>query len=153
MVLPAEWDGHQGEVHVQALVLAPDRAAITTSFVSTWPGTQPPSTAGGTATPQPSFPPFGGSGVTDDQGRRYRLTLEVVEGGWHESGVLDLSAVPPPGTRWLDMPVSPGRSIRIDLTGAPAVRVRHEHRPPPPPASFCWPRWPTRCSAAASSPG
>ena len=92
MVLPAEWDGQQGEVHVQALVLAPDRAAITTSFVSTWrPRPAPPmATAGGTATPQPSFPPFGGSGVTDDQGRRYRLTLEVVEGGWHESGVLDL---------------------------------------------------------------
>ena len=35
-VIPAEWDGHQGEVHVQALVLAPDRAAITTSFVSSW---------------------------------------------------------------------------------------------------------------------
>ena len=36
VVLPAEWDGQQGEIHVQALVLAPDRAAITTSFVSTW---------------------------------------------------------------------------------------------------------------------
>ena len=130
MVLPAEWDGHRGEIHVQALVLAPDRAAITTSFVSTWRAAPP--TAGDTATPQPSFPPFGGSGVTDDQGRRYGLTLEVVEGGWHESGVLDLSAVPPPGTRWLDMPVSPGRSIRIDLTGASAVPVRREHRPPPP---------------------
>ena len=35
-VIPAEWDGHQGEVHVLALVLAPDRAAITTSFVSSW---------------------------------------------------------------------------------------------------------------------
>jgi len=130
MVLPAEWDGHRGEIHVQALVLAPDRAAITTSFVSTWRAA--PRTAGATATPQPSFPPFGSSGVTDDQGRRYRLTLDVVEGGWHESGVLHLSAVPPPGTRWLDMPVSPGRSIRIDLTGASAVPVRRELRPPPP---------------------
>lgn len=127
IVLPAEWDGHRGEIHVQALVLAPDRAAITTSFVSTWRAA--PRTAGATATSQPSFPPFGGSGVTDDQGRRYRLTLELVEGGWHEAGVLGLSAVPPPGTRWLDMPVGPGRSIRIDLTGGPAVPVRREHRP------------------------
>jgi hypothetical protein len=78
MVLPAEWDGHRGEIHVQALVLAPDRAAITTSFVSTWRAA--PRTAGATATPQPSFPPFGSSGVTDDQGRRYRLTLEVGRG-------------------------------------------------------------------------
>lgn len=130
VVLPAEWDGYRGEIHVQALVLAPDRAAITTSFVSTW--RDAPRTPSGTARPQPSFPPFGGSGVTDDQGRDYGLTLEVVEGGWHESGVLSLSAVPPPGTRWLDMPVSPGRSIRIDLTGASATPVRRERRPPRP---------------------
>lgn len=130
VVLPAEWDGYRGEIHVQALVLAPDRAAITTSFVSTW--RDGPRTPRGTAPPQPSFPPFGSSGMTDDQGRRYGLTLEVVEGGWHESGVLSLSAVPPPGTRWLDMPVSPGRSIRIDLTGPSATPVRREHRPPRP---------------------
>jgi hypothetical protein len=129
-VIPAEWDGHVGEVHVLALVLAPDRAAITTSFVSSW--REAAATAGGPATPQPSFPPFGGSGVTDDQGRRYGLTLEIAGGGWHETGVLALSAVPPPGTRWLEMPVSPVRSIRIDLTGAPVSPVRHEHYPAPP---------------------
>jgi hypothetical protein len=129
-VIPAEWDGHEGDVHVLALVLAPDRAAITTSFVSSWRAA--PAAAGSPATPQPSFPPFGGSGVTDDQGRRYGLTLEIAGGGWHEMGLLALSAVPPPGTRWLDMPVSPDRSIRIDLTGAPVIRVRHEHHPPPP---------------------
>jgi hypothetical protein len=128
-VIPAEWDGHQGEVHVLALVLAPDRAAISTSFVSSW--REAAAAAGGPGSPQPSFPPFGGSGVTDDQGRRYRLTLEIAGGGWHETGVLVLSAVPPPGTRWLEMPVSPARSIRIDLTGAP-LQVRHEHHPAPP---------------------
>ena len=129
-VIPAEWDGHQGEVHVLALVLAPDRAAITTSFVSSW--REAAATGGGPAAAQPSFPPFGGSGVTDDQGRRYGLTLEIAGGGgWHETGVLALSAVPPPGTRWLEMPVSPGRSIRIDLTGAPVIQVRREHHPAP----------------------
>jgi hypothetical protein len=126
-VIPAQWDGHQGEVHVLALVLAPDRAAITTSFVSSW--REAAAAAGVPVPPQPSFPPFGGSGVTDDRGRRYGLTLEIAGGGWHETGVLALSAVPPPGTRWLDMPVSPFRSIRIGLTGAPAVQVRHEHHP------------------------
>ena len=130
VVIPAEWDGHEGVVHVLALVLAPDRAAITTSFVSSW--REAPAAAGGSATPQPSFPPFGGSGVTDDQGRRYRLTLEIAGGSWHETGVLALSAVPPPGTRWLDMPVSADRSIRISLTGAPVIGVRHEHHPAPP---------------------
>jgi hypothetical protein len=129
-VIPAERDGHQGEVHLLAWVLAPDRAAITTSFVSSW--REAAATAGGPATPQPSFPPFGGSGVIDDQGRPYGLTLEIAGGGWHEAGVLALSAVPPPGTRWLEMPVSPARSIRIDLTGAPVIPVGHEHHPPPP---------------------
>jgi hypothetical protein len=130
-MIPAEWDGHLGQVHVLALVLAPDRAAITTTFVSSW--REPVAAAGGgPATPQPSFPPFGGSGVTDDQGRRYGLTLEIAGGGWHEAGVLALSAVPPPGTRWLEMPLTPARSIRIDLTGAPVIQVRHEHHSPPP---------------------
>ncbi len=128
VVIPAEREGHQGEVHVQALVLAPDRAAVVTSFASTW--REPAGTAGDIPAPQPSFPPFGGSGLTDDQGRSYRLTLEAGEGGWYESGVLSLSEVPPPGTRWLDMPVSPGRSIHIDLTGSPAIPVRWEARSP-----------------------
>ena len=61
------------------------------------------------------FPPFGGSGLTDDQGRSYRLTFETGEAGWHENGVLDLSPVPPSATRWLDMPIGRGQSIRIDL--------------------------------------
>ena len=133
-VIPAEWDGHQGEVHVLALVLAPDRAAITTSFVSSW--REAAASTGALAPPQPSFPPFGSSGVTDDQGRRYGLTLEIAGGGWHETGVLALSAVPPPGTRWLEMPVSPVRSIRIDLTGTPVIQVRHEHHPAPPPGEL-----------------
>jgi hypothetical protein len=128
VVIPAEREGHQGEVHVQALVLAPDRAAVVTSFASTW--RDPAGTAGDFPAPQPSFPPFGGSGLTDDQGRSYRLTLEAGEGGWYESGVLGLSELPPPGTRWLDMPVSTGRSIHIDLTGSPAIPVRGEARSP-----------------------
>jgi hypothetical protein len=74
--------------------------------------------------------------VTDDQGRRYGLTLEIAGGGWHEAGVLALSAVPPPGTRWLEMPLTPARSIRIDLTGAPVIQVRHEHHSPPPPGEL-----------------
>ncbi len=128
VVIPAEREGHQGEVHVQALVLGPDRAAVVTSFASTW--REPVHAPGDTPAPRPSFPPFGGSGLTDDQGRAYRLTLEAGEGGWYETGVLALSAVPPPGTRWLDMPVSAGRSIRIDLTGAPATPPRGVARSP-----------------------
>ena len=128
VVIPGQQEGRQGEVHVQALVLGPDRAAIVTSFATTWRAAAP--TPGDGETPQPSFPPFGGTGMTDDQGRSYRLTLEAGEGGWYETRVLGLSAVPPPGTRWLDMPLRRGRSIRIDLT-APTIRAARESRPPP----------------------
>ena len=134
VVIPGEQDGQPGEVHLQALVLGPDRAALVTSFASTWRA--PALAHGGGQTPQPSFPPFGGSGMTDDQGRPYRLALETGEGGWYETRVLGLSAIPPPGTRWLDMPLSPGRSIRIDLTGPPAIRATRESRRPPPPGEL-----------------
>jgi len=116
-VLPADLDGYQGDVHVQALVMAPDRAAIVTCFVSSWRETA--------ARPavQPSFPPFGGSGLSDDQGRPYRLRFEAAE-GWQERGVLDIFPVPPEGTRWLDLPTGLGPAIRIDLAGpGPAARV------------------------------
>ena len=152
-VIPAEWDGHQGEVHVQALVLAPDRAAITTSFVSSWRA------AAAGAAARSRHAPAQLPAVRRLRGdRRPGPALPAHpgdrEGGWHESGVLALSAVPPPGTRWLDMPVSPGRSIRIDLTGAPAVQVRHEHHPRSAARrASARPRWPRRCWAAASSPG
>ena len=128
VMIPAEREGHQGEVHVQALVLGPDRAAVVTSFASTW--REPGRGAGHAPAPEPSFPPFGGSGLTDDRGRSYRLTLAAGEGGWYESGVLSLSAVPPPGTRWLDMTVSRGQTIRIDLTGSSAIPARVQARSP-----------------------
>jgi hypothetical protein len=115
-VLPADLGGYQGDVHLQALVLAPDRAAIVTCFVSTWRETS--ARPAGRAVAQPSFPPFGGSGLTDDQGRSYRLSFEAAEGGWQERGVLDISPVPPAGTRWLDLPTGSGPVIRISLTGA-----------------------------------
>jgi hypothetical protein len=112
-VLPAHLDGYQGDVHLQALVLAPDRAAIVTCFVSTWRDAA--ARPAGQAVAQPSFPPFGGSGLTDDQGRPYRLSFEAAEGGWQERGVLDISPVPPVGTRWLDLPTGSGPVIRISL--------------------------------------
>jgi hypothetical protein len=121
-VLPADLDGYQGEVHLQVLVLAPDRAAIVTCFVSTW--REAAVRPAGQAVAQPSFPPFGGSGLTDDQGRAYQLSFEAGEGGWQERGVLDISPVPPEGTQWLDLPTGSGPVIRISLAGAgPAGQV------------------------------
>jgi hypothetical protein len=121
-VIPAEWEGYQGEVHLQTLILAPDSAMIVTTFVSTWREAAGP--PGGRVAGQPSFPPFGGSGLTDDQGRRYRLDYEAAEGGWFQSGVLSLSPVPPADVRWLDMPTGAGPALRIRLAQpVPAARV------------------------------
>lgn len=127
--LPAERGGHPGQVYLHSLVLAPGRAAIMTSFVSSWRGIAGPARTVVTAQ-SPSFPPFGDSGLTDDRGRPYRLTFEAGEAGWHENGVLDLSPVPPPGTGWLDMPIGRGQSIRIALTGPAPTPVREEARVP-----------------------
>jgi hypothetical protein len=128
-VVPAERDGHRVEAHLQSLVLAPDRAAIVTTFVST--GRAVVRRSGGTAARQPSFPPFGGSGLRDDQGRSYRLSFEAGEGGWHESGVLSISPLPPDAVRWLTLPITSVTSVRISLAGAvPGARVISEPAAP-----------------------
>jgi hypothetical protein len=124
--VPAERDGYLGLLHLQALVLAPGRAAIMTTFVSSW--RDPGGPAGTVPGQSPRCPPFGGSGLTDDRGRPYRLSFETGEAGWHEGGVLDLSPVPPPGTRWLDIPLG-AEAIRIELTGQTPAAVRTEPRP------------------------
>lgn len=129
VAVPAERDGYLGQMHLQTLVLAPGRAAIMTTFASSWRDAGgPPGTV--MAGQSPSFPPFGGSGLTDDRDRPYRLRFEAGDAGWHESGVLDLSPVPPPGTRWLDMPLGPGRAIRIELAGQTPAPARSEPRVP-----------------------
>ncbi|MGI8450338.1 MAG: hypothetical protein ACR2MP_24820, partial [Streptosporangiaceae bacterium] len=129
VAVPAERDGYLGQMHLQTLVLAPGRAAIMTTFASSWRDAGgPPGTV--MAGQSPSFPPFGGSGLTDDRDRPYRLMFEAGDAGWYESGVLDLSPVPPPGTRWLDMPLGPTRAIRIELAGQTPAPARSEPRVP-----------------------
>lgn len=128
-VVSAELDGYQGEVHLQTLILSPDCALIVTTFVSSWraaaslPGRGP---AG-----PPGFPPFGPAGLTDDQGRRYRLDYETGEGGWHQYGVLSISPVPPGGTRWLTLPTGTGSVLRIRLDRPdPPVQLTSQPMPP-----------------------
>lgn len=126
-VLPADLGDRPGLVYLQTLVLAPDRAAITMTHLWT------PEAPGAAAAGQPRFPPFGSSGLTDDRGRPYGLTFRTGDSSWHESGTLDLSAIPPPGTRWLDVPTGPGSTLRISLAGpAPAVELRTEPVAPAP---------------------
>jgi hypothetical protein len=119
--IPAELDGYRGEVHLQTMILGPDCALIITTFVSSWraAASLPDGGTGG----QPGFPPFGDDGLTDDQGRRYRLDYETGEGGWHQYGVLRISPVPPPGTQWLNLPAGTGSVLRVELD-RPARPVR-----------------------------
>ena len=104
------------------LILGPDCALIVTTFVSNWrPAASLPGTG---AAGQPGFPPFGPAGLTDDQGRHYRLEYEAGEGGWQQYGVLSICPVPPGGTRWLDLPTGAGQVLRIELNRPdPAARV------------------------------
>jgi hypothetical protein len=121
-VVPAEWGGYLGEVHLQTLVLAPDCAMIVTTFVSTWrePAGLPADGLAG----RPSFPPFGESGLTDDRGRPYRLDYQTAEGGWHQYGILGISPIPPAGVRWLDMPTGTAGVLRIPVTDRGALPYR-----------------------------
>ncbi len=98
------------------------------TWLNTWQAVR--AAPGGRAA-QPSFPPFGDSGLTDDRGRRYRLSFETGAGGWHDSGVLRLSPVPPAGLRWLELPISPGRVIRINVAAPdPPAPAQHERLAP-----------------------
>lgn len=126
--VPAEWGGYLGEVHLQTLALAPDSAMIVTTFVSSW--REPAGLPGDGLSAQPSFPPFGESGLTDDLGRPYRLDYQTAEGGWHQYGVLGISPVPPADVRWLDMPAGAAGVLRIPVAGrGAAARVSIEPVP------------------------
>ena len=129
--LPASRDGHAGAVHLQTLVLAPDRAAIVTSFVSTWREVThyPEDPAARLA-----FPPFGRAGLTDDHGRRYQLSFSTGDGGWLEPGLLDISPLPPDSVRWLELPTVPGSVLRIGLTDPDQAPCAARHEPLPPAA-------------------
>lgn len=120
--VPAELGGYLGEVHLQTLALAPDCAMIVTTFVSTW--REPAGLPADGLSRQPSFPPFGESGLTDDRGRPYRLDYQTAEGGWHQYGILGISPIPPAGVRWLDMPTGASGVLRIPVADRGAVRNR-----------------------------
>jgi hypothetical protein len=102
------------------LVIAPDRAALTVAGrVSEPPGRR------GYQHPSPPFPGPDLPDVIDDRGNRYVLHEES---GWGNSegewgGVVNVSPVPPAGTQWLELTVSPGSpAVRMDLTGPGAGR-------------------------------
>ncbi len=117
ITIPAAPDSGLGDTRLLALVIAPDRAALTVAGhrvepPGQVPGWEPRPTLHG---PRGSWP-----GATDDRGHSYELDL----GSWHGeedgdwTGTLDISPVPAAGIQWLDLTVSPGSEpTRVDLTG------------------------------------
>ena len=93
--------------------MAPDRAVLTAAARLPPPGSQP---RGAGQWPPPL--PFGHLTAVDDQGARYQAdhTSRSAYGRW--SVAFELTPVPPPGTRWLDI-TGPAITdpIRVDLTG------------------------------------
>jgi hypothetical protein len=115
VLVPASRDSGLAEVWLYALVIGPDRAALTVSgrlsdehlrsrHLDPWPLFR-------------DNRPI----ATDDRANRYELREDC---GWSDEenwgGVLRLSPVPPAGTRWLELTMSPGSApVRLDLAAGP----------------------------------
>ena len=126
--LPLGPGGSLGEAALLALVLAPDRAVLTAAAVST-PATRLPSPGSrprGAGGRPPLVLPSGHLTAVDDQGARYQTDHTALSPYGRWSVAFELTPVPPPGTRWLDItgPVTGAAStdpIRADLAGPPPV--------------------------------
>jgi hypothetical protein len=100
------------EIQIFALVIAPDRALLTTAGRQRKPPRRRRSHG---------WLPFDGSAeptVTDDRGSSYRVHADSSssdgDGNW--TAMLSLSPVPQPGTRWLELTVTGGSPpVRVDL--------------------------------------
>jgi hypothetical protein len=101
--------------HLVTMVIAPDRALL---VLAGWVTT--PEDESVHRSPWPIPGGSGGAAARDDRGNSYALR----EGsGWGSSGgewngTMRLSPVPPAGTQWLELTMSPGAEpIRVDLAG------------------------------------
>jgi hypothetical protein len=113
--------GSRGEAALLALIVAPDRAVLTAAARLPSPGSQ---ARGAGHWPPPL--PLGHLTAVDDQGARYQAdhTSRSPYGRW--SVAFELTPVPPPGTRWLDI-TGPAITdpIRADLTGPGLTGTAH----------------------------
>jgi len=119
--VPLGPDGSLGTTWVLALVLAPDRASLTT--VTRLTGSDP-----FRERPRPGRPwqspvhDLGGHlAVTDSQGTHCQVASSAGQASDHAwSSAFDLHPVPVPGARWVDITFAPGAApVRVGLT-APA---------------------------------
>ena len=114
--LPLGSGGDLGEAGLLALVLAPDRAVLT---AAAWL-TEPRPGAGRPGRRSPAPLPFGALVATDEHGAHYQAdhTAQPASGRW--SVAFDLTPVPPPGIRRLDITGPAIKTpIRVDLTHTP----------------------------------
>jgi hypothetical protein len=111
--LPLGPGGSRGEAALLALIVAPDRAVLTAAARLPSPGSQPRE-----AGHWPPPLPFGHLTAVDDQGARYQADHTSRSPYGRRSVAFELTPVPPPGTRWLDI-TGPAITdpIRADLTG------------------------------------
>jgi hypothetical protein len=116
VTVPAAPDRDQSAIHLITLVISPDQATVTLA------GRLPPEPPRGSPHHDPWLT-FGleEATATDDRGTSYELheisSWSDDDGEWN--GVLEFSPIPAPGTRWLDLVMSPDApAIRVELTGA-----------------------------------
>ena len=98
-MLPLESGGDLAEAGLLALVLAPDRAVLT---ATAWPS-EPAPGAGRPGRRPPAQLRFGGLIATDEHGTQYRAGPTAQSAGNRLSVTFELTPVPPPGTRRLDI--------------------------------------------------
>ena len=115
VTIPGGQGSVPAEVQMFALVIAPDRALLTTAGRLRKPPRRRRSHG---------WLPFDGPVMptaTDDRGNSYHVHADSSssdsDGNW--SAMLSLSPVPPPGTRWLELTMSPDSPpVRVDVPSA-----------------------------------
>jgi hypothetical protein len=116
-LVPTSPESGLADVRLYALVIAPDRAVLTVS------GRLSDENLGSQhLDPWPLFGQGRPPTAVDDRGNTYQLHEDS---GWSDEenwgGILRLAPVPPAGTGWLDLTMSPGSApVRLDLAAAGA---------------------------------
>jgi hypothetical protein len=123
--VPAGPDSGLTDVRLLTLVIGPHRALIYAT------GRVPEQSR--RSQHQDPWPLFGADqpSAADDRGNSYQIDEDTgMSGDGRWDGILRLSPVPPPGTRWLELTMSPGSpAIRVDLAGT-GESERVPGRPP-----------------------
>jgi hypothetical protein len=112
--VPAGADSDLADIRLLALVIGPSGAVITAAGRLADERDEPQH-----LDPWPVFDGPDGPSVTDDRGNNYEIHMDSgsSDGDGRWSGLLRFSPVPPPGTRWLNLAVSPGSPpVRVDLS-------------------------------------